>query len=119
MTWLLSALSLLTGLRSSMFIGAGMSVIAAFLYGQHKGDTNCKAAYELALAKERIAELERQRVALENTIKHQNEIEARHEQEREQDETIISDLNAIIDEMPVDGNVCLDANFMRKLNGIR
>jgi hypothetical protein len=106
MTWLLTLFSMLTGLRTTLFVGAGMGVIAAFLYGQHKGDTQCKASYELALAKEQIADLQRQKNALENNLERMNEIEAKYLREQAEDAEYIEDLNEIISKRAATDNSC-------------
>jgi hypothetical protein len=119
MGMIMGFLSALMGLRTLIAIMGGLGIVAAFLYGQHKGDANCKAAYELALAKEEIEDLKRQRQALESTIERQNEIEARHEKEQSDDDQTISELKELIAANTAAGRDCPVAATADELRGIR
>jgi TolA-binding protein len=112
-------LSALMGIKTALSIAAGIGLIAVFLTGQHMGNKGCTAAFELALAKAQIVELQRQKAALENTVQLQEEIEERHVQESKEDEELIRQLDEIIDKRPASSGVCLSTDELRALDRIR
>jgi hypothetical protein len=143
MMWILNAFfsSLVTTLSVGA-LGAGLALTFAFLLGASfrtlaiggaiaavfcvgiygtgylKGGANCRVAEELASAQANIAMLEHQRDALQSTIDRQNELDAGRAKEMADDDTRISQLEAIISAGNGDKS-CPVAATARELRGIQ
>jgi hypothetical protein len=108
------------GLRSALSVAGIAALIAVGIYGTGflKGGASCRSAYELAAARAQAAALGRQVLALNSTIKRQNELDAQRIKEMADDDLRISQLETIISAR-VPSDMCPVAVTARELRGIK